>query len=338
MTIEFHPQLPTDSVAPRIAVVGSLNADLTVWVPRRPGSDETLHADRAAWFRGGKGANQAVGAARLGAQVVMIGRVGDDEQGRWLRAGLEAEGIDCRHVAPAPDTTGLAVITVDDTDVSIIVAAGANAWLDPDGVTEASGEISAADALLLQGEVGAAAAYAAARIARANQTLVVFNPAPYNDVAPMVVPLADVVIVNRQESAQLQAHRDGGMCDLRPDAVLVETRGEHGCAVHLGSVGGQDRGVEVAAPKVTVRDATGAGDAFAAAFAVSMALGSDPAAAAELAVRAGAAAVTVDGAQPSLPTAAQLTRPSGPAASRRGERDVDSEAVARQAVPRYEVP
>ena len=307
---------PVSAAAPRIAIVGSLNADLTVWVPRRPGPDETLHADRSAWFRGGKGANQAVGAARLGAHVVMIGRVGDDEQGRWLRAGLEAEGIDCRHVAPADATTGLAVITVDDADVSIIVAAGANAHLDPAGVAEAAVEIAAADALLLQGEVSAAAARAAAEIARANRTLVVFNPAPYNDVAPLVAPLADVVIVNRQESAQLQAHRDSGTCDLRPEAVLVETRGEHGCAVHLPSADGQNRLVEVTAPKVTVRDATGAGDAFAAAFAVSMATGRDPAAAAELAVRAGAAAVTVDGAQPSLPTAAQLTPPSG---ARRGQ-------------------
>jgi ribokinase len=310
---------------PRIAVVGSLNADVTLWVPRRPTPDETMHAGRIAWFRGGKGANQAVAAARLGAHVVMVGRVGDDEQGRWLRSGLEAEGIDCRHVTSVDAPTGLAVITVDPDDVSIVVAAGANASLDAGGVQAAAVEIAAADALLLQGEVSADAARTAAEIARSDGTLVVANPAPYNEVAPVVLPLADIVLVNRAESQQLR-HPDAGgsVPELRPDAVVVETRGAAGCvirppqaadlaqrppgsrAVPAGAVADVDEEISVAAPRVAVVDATGAGDAFAGALAVGMASGATVAEAARLAVRAGAWAVTVAGAQPSLPTMAQL--------------------------------
>ena len=291
--------------APTIVVVGSLNADVTLWVPRRPSPDETLHAERIAWFRGGKGANQAVAAARLGAEVAMVGRVGDDEQGRWLRAGLEAEGIDCRHVASVDVPTGLAAITVDPDDVSIVVAAGANASLDADGVRAAEGEIAAADALLLQGEVSAGAARSAAEIARAQGVTVVLNPAPYNEVAPAVLPLADIVIVNRAEAQQLRQPDAGGSApELRPDAVLVETRGAAGCVAD---------GISVAAPQVAVVDATGAGDAFAAAFAVGIASGGTVESAARLAVRAGAWAVTVAGAQPSLPTMARLQEAAGQA-------------------------
>jgi len=300
----------SESKPARIAVVGSLNADVTLWVPKRPSPDETLHAERIAWFRGGKGANQAVAAARLGAEVVMVGRVGDDEQGQWLRSGLAAEGIDCRHVRSAPEPTGLAVITVDPDDVSIVVAAGANASLDTAGVQAASAQIAAADVLLLQGEVSADAARTAAEIARKHDALVVLNPAPYNDVAPAVLPLADVVIVNRAESEQLHAGR--ATVRLRPRAVLVETRGAAGCVVRTrdaqeASIGTQgSRSTTVPAPQVTVVDATGAGDAFAGAFAVAMASGASTLEAAQLAVRAGAWAVTVAGAQPSLPTMAQL--------------------------------
>ena len=296
----------------KIVVVGSLNADVTLWVPRRPSPDETMHAERISWFRGGKGANQAVAAARLGAEVVMVGRVGDDEQGRWLRSGLEAEGIDCRHVAGVEVPTGLAAITVDPGDVSIVVAAGANATLDAVGVRAAAGEIAAADALLLQGEVSAEAARAAAEIARENDATVVLNPAPFNDVAAAVLPLADIVIVNRAEAQQLrQPDARGSVPGLRPDAVFVETRGAAGCVVRpsrgAGSAAEVDGEISVAAPQVAVVDATGAGDAFAAAFAVGIASGATVEGAARLAVRAGAWAVTVAGAQPSLPTTAQLS-------------------------------
>ena len=353
--------------APRIAVVGSLNADVTLWVPRRPSPDETMHAERIAWFRGGKGANQAVAAARLAAHVVMVGRVGDDEQGQWLRAGLEAEGIDCRHVTSVEAPTGLAVITVDPDDVSIVVAAGANASLDADGVRAASADIAVADALLLQGEVSAESARTAAELAREHGVTVVLNPAPFNDVAPAVLPLADIVIVNRAEAGQLDRLRaqgsapgvrgdaDGGILQLRPDAVLVETRGAAGCvvcpprtadlgqrppgspAVPADAAAKADGEITVAAPHVGVVDATGAGDAFAGAFAVGMASGATVLEAARLAVRAGAWAVTVAGAQPSLPTIEQLDEseaaPRGEAVARAARESSEHGQAAGQAVP-----
>ena len=246
--------------------------------------------------------------------------------------GLEAEEIDCRHVTSAEVPTGLAVITVDPDDVSIVVAAGANASLDADGVQAAAADIAAADALLLQGEVSAEAARTAAEIACEHGVTVVLNPAPFNDVAPAVLPLADIVIVNRAEAEQLDRLRTRGSApgvradagesalQLRPDAVLVETRGAAGCVVYppgttdpIGrsqhsSASPQDiaDGITVSAPQVAMVDATGAGDAFAGAFAVGVASGAAVEEAARLAVRAGAWAVTVAGAQPSLPTMAEL--------------------------------
>ena len=211
----------------------------------------------------------------------------------------------------------MAVITVDPEDVSIVVAAGANASLDADGVQAAAAEIAAADALLLQGEVSARAARAAAEIARRHGVIVVLNPAPFNDVAPAVLPLADVVIVNRAEAEQLhQSNSGGSAAEMRANAVLVETRGAEGCVVRASrpaepALRAQDSGdipeeISVPAPQVAVVDATGAGDAFAGAFAVGMASGTDPLDVADLAVRAGVWAVGVAGAQPSLPTMAQL--------------------------------
>lgn len=277
----------------RIAVVGSLNHDITVWVPHRPGPDETLHGDRVEEFRGGKGANQAVAAARLGAEVSMVGSVGLDARATFLLDGLAADGVDASHVARVGEPTGVALITVDPDDVSIVVVAGANAATDPELVASAAATITAADALLLQGEIPATAAAEAARIARDAGTTVVFNPAPFNEVADAVVPLADVLMVNRHEAALLG--------DV-PAPVLVTTLGAEGCLVSRHGA----EAIAVAAPSVEVVDPTGAGDCFAAAFAVRFAETDDPVAAAEFAIVAGALAVTVAGAQPSLPTRAAV--------------------------------
>ena len=185
--------------------MGSLNYDITVWVPRRPTRDETLQGSSVAENAGGKGANQAVAASRLGADVVMIGGVGADARGEYLLSQLHAAGVDARWVLQGPTATGTALITVDPEDVSIIIVPGANADVDAKHVERSAEEISAADVLLLQGEVSAEAARAAALIAAASSTTVVFNPALYNEVAEHVLPLADVVIVNRNEAEELGA-------------------------------------------------------------------------------------------------------------------------------------
>lgn len=279
--------------APRIVVVGSLNHDLTVWVPHRPRPDETLHGTRVEEFRGGKGANQAVAAARLGADVTMVGAVGTDARAEFLLAGLDEDGIDRSHVARVDQPTGIALITVDPDDVSIVVVAGANASTDAAHVERAAAEIGRADALLLQGEVGADAAVRAAELAQAAGALVVFNPAPFNEVAPAVAPLADVIMVNRQEAREL------GQVEAR---IVVTTLGADGCEVSIE--GGPPTSVPAMAAEVV--DPTGAGDCFAAAFAVAFIETGDPLAAARFAAAAASLAVSVAGAQPSLPSRAAV--------------------------------
>lgn len=272
--------------------MGSLNYDIAVWVPRRPESDETLHGDRCEENGGGKGANQAVAAARLGAEVSMVGCVGSDSRGDYLVAQLDAAHVNHKHVYRGSASTGTALITIDPEDVSIVVIAGANGELDSAKVELASAEISAADVLLLQGEVGVNAARTAAVLASAASTKVVFNPAPFNEVVPAVLPLADVVIVNRHEADQLG--------DVQVP-VLITTLGEQGCEVKVGS-----EITKIDAPKVEVSDPTGAGDAFVGAFAVAYIDTEDAVAAALIAVRAGAAAASSAGAQPSMPTWDQI--------------------------------
>ena len=272
----------------RIVCVGSLNHDITVWVPRRPDADETLHGERVAEFRGGKGANQIVAAARLGAEASMVGCVGVDGRGDFLLGGLDIDGVEHGHVRRVDVPTGVAVITVDPDDVSIIVVSGANGALDPAMVVEARDSIERADALLLQGEVPAAAALQAAQIAADADTLVVFNPAPFNDVAPAVIPLTDVLVVNRQEATEL------GPVECQ---IQVTTLGQFGCDITI------DGSTEHVPPfDANTVDPTGAGDCFVAALAVGLAEGMSPVEAASFANAAGSIAVEKSGAQPALPT------------------------------------
>lgn len=225
----------------------------------------------------------------------MVGCVGVDARAEFLLEGLDLDNIDRTHVHRVPEPTGVALITVDPDDVSIVVIAGANVATDGAIVEAATDVIEQADALLLQGEVGVEAAVTAARIARAASTLVVLNPAPFNEVGSAAAPLADVVIVNRQEAE-----------DLGPveAAIVVTTLGADGCEI---SVDGSAP-VGFRPPQVDVIDPTGAGDTFAAAFAVRYVETADAGDAAAFAVRAGALAVTVAGAQPSLPTRAAVDR------------------------------
>jgi ribokinase len=285
------------SRAPRVVCVGSLNYDITVFVPRRPLADETIHGDRVAEFRGGKGSNQIVAAARLGATAAMVGCVGADSRGDFLIAGLDLDGVDHHQVVRVDAPTGVAIITVDPHDVSIVVVASANALMSAELVDQAADAIADADVLLLQGEVPASAARRAAELARASGTRVVFNPAPFNDVAPVVIPFADVVIVNRQEAAELE--RAG--CVLSDIEMLVTTLGAGGCEVKIAG-----RSTHVEPFEADFVDPTGAGDCFAAALAVGLAEAMTPADAARFANAAGSLAVEGEGAQPALPHRAQV--------------------------------
>lgn len=270
-----------------VACFGSLNLDLTLPVPRLPGVDETLAARGLLRFRGGKGHNQATAAARLagaGTGVAMVGAVGDDDAGDLLVEGLAADRVDVRFVGRHPGPTGTAVcLAGEDGTGAIVVVAGANGALGPDDAVRAGEVLAAADVLLVQGEVPVAASLRAAALTRAGGGRVVVNPAPVPDGADRLVAAADLVVANAVESRAL---------GLAPGPGVVVTRGDEG--VRVG-------GEHIAAFPATAVDATGAGDAFVGALAVALAEGADLVEAARFGAAAGACAVEVVGAEPSLP-------------------------------------
>jgi len=273
----------------KVVSFGSLNYDLSVWLDRLPGPDETLRAQRMEAFSGGKGANQATAAARLGADTHMVGCVGDDDRGRWLLEVLTSSGVDTSLVRVADEPTGTAVPLITPADVSIVTVAGANASTGVADADAAADVIAAADALLLQGEVGAAGARRAAQAARSGETTVVFNPAPVDPfLVEAVLPLTDVLVMNRAEQAQINA--------IGPEA------GQHDTIITLGSRGAQLDEVVVPSFPAKVVDPTGAGDAFCGALAVALAEGRPLIEAVRFANAAGALAVQTPGAQPSMPT------------------------------------
>jgi len=288
-----------------VAVVGSANADLVVPVSRRPGAGETVLGGDLRTLPGGKGANQAVAAARLGAAVAFVGRVGHDAHGELLLASLTAAGVDVSGVRRDPAPTGVAVITVTpDGDNSIVVAPGANARVRPDDARQPA--VAAAAVLLLQREIDPDASLAAARHCGG---LVVLSLAPSGPVPAELLARTDVLVVNEHEAADLLGPGGPATTPERAAARLRD-RGPAAVVVTLGAAGavavdaaGTHR---AAAPRVVVVDTTGAGDAFTGALGWRLAAGDGLAAALDVAVRVGALAVTRAGAQPSFPDAAEL--------------------------------
>ncbi|GAB3880651.1 PfkB family carbohydrate kinase [Terrabacter terrigena] len=270
----------------RVAVLGSLNVDLVTRVERHPMPGETLLGEAGGRFAGGKGGNQAAAAARAGAEVRMLARVGADDAGTAYRERLTALGVDASTVATSPDApTGIALITVDAAgENSIIVVAGANAEPDRALVAEA-GRLERGDVLLCSLEVDLGIVAEAARAAHAAGARVVVNLAPYAALPPDVIALADPVVVNESEM------RDLADSDLLPPSLLV-TFGAAGARWGLDGVDG----IPVAPGEVA--DTVGAGDAFCGALAAALAAGAEPGAALEAANRAGADAVRWAGAQP----------------------------------------
>jgi ribokinase len=282
-----------------IALVGSINLDVVVGVERHPVPGETVVGGDRQELPGGKGANQAVAAARLGATVAFVGRVGDDDAGRRLRDGLAAEGVDVTHVRVDPDApTGIALIAVDGAgENTIVVSSGANARVSAADVEAARDVLTGAGVTLVQHEVPEDAV--AAAIAGAGGT-VVLNPAPAR---PIVAPV-DVLVPNRGELETLVG-RAGDPIELARlvDAAraVVVTLGNEGAAVIEGS-----RVERIPAVRVDAVDTTGAGDAFCGALAQALDAGAELVEAARWAVRAAAASITKPGAQAGLPRAADL--------------------------------
>ena len=299
---------------PEVVVVGSANLDLVVDVESVPVAGQTVMGGDLRLIPGGKGANQAVAAARLGRRVAMVGRVGDDDAGSILRTALDSAGVDTALLLDTANTpSGTALIAVGaDGDNAIVVSPGANGRVTAADMEGAADVLGAADVVLLQLEVPVEAVTAAAACARGT---VVLNPAPAPS-APLPAELldrVDVIVPNQTELATLARHAGIGAIGA-VDATTADAlaRGLPAAAVivTLGAGGAMvvtpEQSVHVPAPAVVPVDTTAAGDAFCGALADAMVGGADLVEAARWAVRVGAAATLRPGAQPSLPTRTEV--------------------------------
>jgi len=302
----------------RVVVVGSSNTDLIVRAPNIPKPGETVLGSEFLEALGGKGANQAVAAARLGAHVTLVARLGDDHWGARAVAGYRAEGIDTRYVIidrEAP--TGVGLIVVDERgENAIAVASGANARLSSSDVSRASRAIQLADVLVLQLETPLDASMRAIEIARNASTRVILNPAPERRLDADILAYVEVLTPNLEEGRALvraldmaEAPPDPAPCQMLSPCETAAALKTHGPGVVIVTCGAEgvavadESGVrEMSAPPVDAVDTTGAGDAFNGALAVALADGRPIDEAVEWAQRAAAVSVTRRGAQPSLPT------------------------------------
>ena len=303
-----------------VVVVGSANLDLVVAVDEIPVAGQTVMGGDLRRIPGGKGANQAVAAARLGRRVAMVGRVGDDDAGAILRAALDSAGVDTALLLATANTpSGTALIAVGaDGDNAIVVSPGANDRVTATDAQGAADMLGAADVVLLQLEVPVETVTAAAACARGT---VVLNPAPAPS-APLPAELldrVDVIVPNQTELATLARHAGiGAIGEMDSTTAAALARGLPAAAVvvTLGAGGAMvvtpEQSVHVPAPVVTPVDTTAAGDAFCGALADALVAGADLVEAARWAVRVGAAATLRPGAQPSLPTATEVGSLLGP--------------------------
>jgi ribokinase len=280
-------------VGSRIVVVGSANVDLVWQGSRLPDPGETVTDGEFTQSLGGKGANQAAAAARLGAEVAFVGCVGDDAHGRAVRADLEARGIDCSHLAVVDGATGVALVMVNGAgDNAIAVAPGANLALGT-GALGAPGLIRAADVVLCSCEIPLRTVQAAVDLAAERGARAIVNPAP-----PRGVVRGALLTPNEHECARL-----GGLAALSAAApAVIVTRGAAGAVLHRG--GRHPHHQEAFA--VPAVDSTGAGDAFNGALAWALAEGRELEDAVRLACAAGALATRALGARASLPSAAEV--------------------------------
>lgn len=299
---------PSPSTAGTIVVVGSINVDLLSQVRRHPLPGETLHGTGGQMLPGGKGANQAVAAARLGAEVRMVGAVGTDVQAGAALSALRAAGVDLSSVAEIEGPTGLAIVTVaEDGENSIVVIAGANDAMDAGRVRASADVIAAADIVVCQGEIPREGIEALPALVTGR---FLHNPAPVMELDPEVLRASDPLVVNQHEAALVLAQlADGTDAPEDPEAMVRALRDTGIPAVVLtlgadGSLVADGEGFHRIPPApVRAVDTTGSGDAFIGALALGLARGDELQTSARLASRVGAFAATGEGAQPSYPSA-----------------------------------
>ena len=291
-----------------VFVVGSINQDFVLNVERRPEPGETVTNAQLSKGNGGKGANQAAAAALLGAEVTLLGRVGDDGFGEPLVEALAEKGVDTSLIGAAPgSSTGTAVITVTpDGENAITVAPGANRRLTPGDVEDAAEAIGGARVLVVQMEVPTEVVTRAVGVAARHGTRALVNLAPSFEVPGELLEQLDPLVVNEHEAAFLLGEKVEGVDGALSAASELLALGPKSVVVTVGKSGAVFSDGEstehLPAPEVDVVDTTGAGDAFVGALAVSLAGDDSLRDAVAYAVRAGAAAVTQEGAQGALPT------------------------------------
>ena len=297
---------------PTVVVLGSINVDLVVQTERVPEAGETIKGGELRTAAGGKGANQAVAAARLGAGVRMVGRVGGDEFGESLLAGLASHGVDVARVAVDADhASGVAVILLDaEKENRIVVVSGANMECGSVEAEAAGRALDGAQALLLQHEVPMSVSLDAARNASKADVKVIWNPAPFEVLPDEAYSLVDVITPNRNEAAALSGVDVTDASSAEMAAHWLLERGVGAAVVTLGELGAvyvtRDESGYVVAPSVEPVDTVGAGDAFNGALAVTLAEGWPLLDAVRFGVMAGTAAVTRPGAQEGMPDRAAV--------------------------------
>lgn len=292
---------------PHILVVGGINMDLVVVTPRFPATGETVVGERFFITPGGKGANQAVACARLGARCNLVGRVGNDSFGQDLLASLTARGVSIEGVGQDDlATSGVAFIEVDATGQNRIVqVVGANGRCGLEEVKKAQRLLRHADALLFPLEVSPVLLLEVARTAREQGVLVVFNPAPAKPFPDALYSLAHYIVPNETEASALVGYPVNDMDSVRRAAGVLLERGCQGVVITLGERGAFFKSAEgegyVPAFPVKAVDTVGAGDAFCGALTLALAEGRPLEEAVRFANAAGAVAVTKPGAQEAMP-------------------------------------
>ena len=273
-------------MAPRIAVVGSINADLVVQMPKLPGRGETVSSAEPAWFPGGKGANQAVAAARMGGNVSMFGAIGADEPGQMCLSALKQSGVNVDAVVTVSSPTSTALVMVEHSgENQIVVADGANQH----AVFDAA-QISSADAVIVQFEIPDSVIV---EVGKAAKGIFCVNAAPVRELSDELASLIDVLIVNEHEFAQLGEPKSG--------LVIVTAGAKEVVAYQNGEVFAKSQ-----PPKVEAMDTVGAGDTFVGAFVVAYASGKTIPDSLDLACAASALSTLKLGAQSGMPTASEV--------------------------------
>ena len=289
-----------------IVVIGAANTDLTTYVDRIPDSGETIHGNNFTTGFGGKGANQAVMAARCGAQVHFIGKIGEDVFGKAIADNFVKVGINSRFVETSSTPNGVAHIWVDGAGENrIIIIPGANHEIEVTKAVEAINAIEDLAIVVAQCEIKQEVTLAAFKAAKARGCTTILNPAPYQQLSAELLGLTDWLIPNETEFRELHGtlpSSDDVLKSFRPGKSTIVTLGSEG-AVYISPTAELHR---VGAPKVTAVDTTGAGDAFVGSFAYALASGKDPIEAMKFGVSIASFSVTRKGAQSSYPHQAEI--------------------------------